>query len=224
MCHPSGCYAKLLRILQLSKFTFFNAKIWLQLLRVPYNTPTNGNATRQGYDWRHTPRSGSTSAMSGQPTAQGTARSRDCRTPFRLCFWRHRSLRSRCLPTLRLHCGGKLSIVCADTLLYSLPRQIRVALSARQLLPTPFANALRITAHRHSPHKWRDRCSRKVKIPLADFDFHGSDFTAHRLGVGAYNATENEVGAVVFHWAVGGHKSRTRGAAPYPVITYKSTL
>lgn len=42
MCHPSGCYAKLLRILQLSKFTFFNAKIWLQLLRVPYNTPMCG--------------------------------------------------------------------------------------------------------------------------------------------------------------------------------------
>lgn len=44
MCHPSGCYAKLLRILQLSKFTFFNAKIWLQLLRVPYNTPMCGQA------------------------------------------------------------------------------------------------------------------------------------------------------------------------------------
>ena len=152
-------------------------------------------------------------SQSEQPTAQGVVRSADCRTPFRLCLWRHRSLRSRCLPTLRLHCGGKLSIVCADTLLYSLPRQIRVALSARQLLPTPFAHALRITAHRHSPHKWRDRCSRKVKIPLADFDFHGSDFTAHRLGVGAYNATENEVGAVVFHWAVGGIRA-VHGALP----------
>lgn len=42
MRHPSGCYAKLLRFLQLSKFTFFNAKIWLQLLRVPYNTPMCG--------------------------------------------------------------------------------------------------------------------------------------------------------------------------------------
>lgn len=55
MCHPSGCYAKLLRILQLSKFTFFNAKIWLQLLRVPYNTPMHG-----------TPLHGSTPAV-GQP-------------------------------------------------------------------------------------------------------------------------------------------------------------
>ena len=112
----------------------------------------------------------------------------------------------------------------ADTSLCSLPRQIRVALSARQLLPSPFAHALRITAHRHNPHKWGDRCSRKVKIRKRNFDFHGSDFTAHRLGVSAYNATENEVGAVGEMRAVGGHKSRTRGAAPYPVITYKSTL
>ena len=38
----------------------------------------------------------------------------------------------------------------------------------------------------------------------------------------AYNATKNEVGAVGEMRAVGGLERRTRGAAPYPVIAYKS--
>ena len=102
-----------------------------------------------------------------------------------LCLWRHRSLRSRCLPTLRL-----------DTSTHSLSASHampipRFALypdiselpcppvsSCLRLSPTPCASPLIA----NSPHKWVDRCSRKVNFRKRNFDFHGSDFTAHRLG------------------------------------------
>lgn len=82
MRHPSGCYAKLLRFLQLSKFTFFNAKIWLQLLRVPYNTPTGGTAPA------HTRYSDAPnlSDRSGQPAAQGKRGPGDCALGFAYAY------------------------------------------------------------------------------------------------------------------------------------------
>lgn len=144
-----------------------------------------------------------------------------------LCLWRHRSLRSRCLPTLRL-----------DTSTHSLSASHampipRFALypdiselpcppvsSCLRFSPTPYASPLIATA----PTSGEIGAAAKSKSASGILTFTAA-ISPHIGSVGsAYNATENEVGAVGTKRAVGGLKRRTRGAAPYPVITYKSTL
>ena len=137
-----------------------------------------------------------------------------------LCLWRHRSLRSRCLPTLRL-----------DTSTHSLSASHAMPIPRFALYPDiselpcpPVSSCLRLSPTPTAPTSGEIGAAAKSISASGILTFTAA-ISPHIGSVGsAYNATKNEVGAVGEMRAVGGLERRTRGAAPYPVIAYKSIL
>ena len=184
----------------------------------------NGDATRQGYDYRHTPRSGQHRYVR---VAYGSGYSK----VERLSHSIPPMLMATPLPALTVSANAPSAL--RRQTLYRLRRNLAVIFTPTNpscpVRPSAPAYAFRPRPAHHrssptAPTSGEIGAAAKSKSANGILTFTAA-ISPHIGSVGsAYNATENEVGAVGTKRAVGGLKRRTRGAAPYPVIAYKSIL